>query len=73
MVDEVKNVKIVSGQDIEQNDDMSRAEYLAKMTPEQRKQLEELKQENSEALKANACHRPPEHRPEDCRPGPEGC
>lgn len=53
MVDEVKNVKIVSGQDTEQNDDMSRAEYLAKMTPEQRKQLEQLKQENSEALKAN--------------------
>ncbi len=54
MVDEVKNVKIVAGQDIEQNDDMSRAEYLAKMTPEQRKQLEQLKQENAEALKANA-------------------
>ncbi len=53
MVDEVKNVKIVAGQDIEQNDDMSRAEYLAKMTPDQRKQLEELKKENSAALQAN--------------------
>jgi len=54
MVDEVKNVKVVAGQDTEQNDDMSRAEYLAKMTPEQRKQLEELKKNNSEAMKANA-------------------
>ena len=54
MVDEVKDVKIVAGQDIEVNDDMSRAEYLAKMTPEQRKQLEELKKTNAEALKANA-------------------
>ncbi len=53
MVDEVKNVKVVAGQDTEQNDDMSRAEYLAKMTPDQRKQLEELKKTNSEALKAN--------------------
>lgn len=54
MVDEVKNVKIVAGQDTEQNDDMSRAEYLAKMTPDQRKQLEELKKNNAEAMKANA-------------------
>jgi tetratricopeptide (TPR) repeat protein len=53
MVDEVKNVKIVAGQDLEQNDDMSRAEYLTKMTPDQRKQLEELKKENSAALQAN--------------------
>jgi len=54
IVDEVKDVKIVAGQDLEQNDDMSRAEYIAKMTPEQRKQLEELKKNNAEALKANA-------------------
>lgn len=54
MVDEIKDVKIVAGQDLEQNDDMSRPEFLAKMTPEQRKQLEELKKNNSEALKANA-------------------
>lgn len=53
MVDEAKNVKIVAGQDIEQNIDMTRAEYLAKMTPDQRKQLEELKKENSAAVQAN--------------------
>jgi tetratricopeptide (TPR) repeat protein len=54
MVDEVTNVKIVAGQDIEQNDDMSRAEYVAKMSPEARKQLEELKKENSAAVQANS-------------------
>jgi tetratricopeptide (TPR) repeat protein len=53
MVDEVKNVKVVAGQDTEQNDDMTREEYLAKMTPDQRKQLEALKSQNSEATKAN--------------------
>ncbi len=54
MVDEVKNVKITAGQDLQQDDDMSRPEYIAKMTPEQQKQLEELKKNNSEAMKANA-------------------
>lgn len=53
IVDEIKNVKIVAGQDLEQNDDMSRQEYIDKMTPEQKKQLEEIKKNNSEALKAN--------------------
>ncbi len=51
--DEIKNVKIVAGQDLEQNDDMGRPEYLAKMTPDQRKQLEDLKSQNAEAMKAN--------------------
>ena len=54
MVDEIKNVKIVAGQDVEQNDDMSRQEYIDKMTPEQKKQLEELKKTNSDVMKANA-------------------
>ncbi len=54
MVDEIKSVKITAGQDLQQDDDMSRAEYIAKMTPEQQKQLEELKKNNSEAMKANA-------------------
>ena len=53
MVDEIKNVKIVAGQDLLQDDDMSRAEYIAKMSPEQQKQLEELKKNNAEAMKAN--------------------
>ncbi len=41
MVDEIRGIKIVSGQDLEQNDDMSRQEYIDKMTPDQKKQLED--------------------------------
>jgi tetratricopeptide (TPR) repeat protein len=51
--DEVKNVKIVVGQDIEVNDDMSRQEYIDKMSPDQKKALDEMKKNNSEALSAN--------------------
>lgn len=54
VVDQFDNVKIVAGQDTEQNFDMSRPAYLAKMTPEQRKQVEELKKKNAEILKENA-------------------
>ena len=54
MVDEIKNVKIIAGQDTQQNDDMSRQEFIDKMTPEQKKQLEELKKTNAAALQANA-------------------
>ena len=46
-------MKIVAGEDLEQNDDMSRQEFLDKMTPEEKKQLEELKKTNSQALQAN--------------------
>lgn len=53
IVDQIKNVKIVAGQTTTQNDDMSRAAFLAKMTPEQRQQLEQLKKTNSQAIKAN--------------------
>ncbi|HEV2133755.1 MAG TPA: hypothetical protein VGR47_05780 [Terracidiphilus sp.] len=53
MVDEIENVKIVAGQDTAVNDDMSRPEYISKMTPEQQKQLEDLKKQNASALEAN--------------------
>lgn len=53
MVDSMRGIKLVAGQDIVQNIDMSRQEYIDKMTPEQKKQLEDLKKANSEALKAN--------------------
>jgi len=53
MVDSIRGVKIVAGQDIEQDVDMSRQEYIDKMSPEEKKQLEELKKTNAEALKAN--------------------
>jgi tetratricopeptide (TPR) repeat protein len=54
VVDQFDNVKIVSGQDTEQNFDMSRPAYLAKMTPEQRKQIEQMKEKNQAILKENA-------------------
>jgi tetratricopeptide (TPR) repeat protein len=53
MVDSIRGVKIVAGQDLEQNDDMSRQEYIDAMSPEQKKQLEDLKKGNAEAIKAN--------------------
>lgn len=53
MVDEINNVKIVAGQDTAADDDMSRQEYISKMSPEQQKQLEDLKKQNSSALQAN--------------------
>jgi tetratricopeptide (TPR) repeat protein len=54
MVDSIRGVKVVAGQDLEQNLDMSRADYIEKMSPEEKKQLEELKKINAEALKANS-------------------
>jgi tetratricopeptide (TPR) repeat protein len=53
MVDEVRNVKVAAGEDTAQNVDMSRQEFLDKMSPDQRKQLEEIKKQNAEAYKAN--------------------
>ena len=53
MVDSIRGIKIVAGQDLAQDDDMSRQEFIDKMTPEEKKQLEELKKTNADALKAN--------------------
>ena len=39
--------------DLTQNDDMSRAEYIKAMTPEQQKALEEYKKKNAEVTSAN--------------------
>jgi tetratricopeptide (TPR) repeat protein len=52
-VDQIDNVKIVAGQDTQQDLDMTRPDFLKTLTPEQQKQLEELKKKNSEALKSN--------------------
>jgi tetratricopeptide (TPR) repeat protein len=54
VVDQIDNVKVTAGQDTDQNIDMSRPEYLAKLTPDQRKALEEVKSKNAAALKENA-------------------
>lgn len=53
MVDDLPNVKVVAGQDVVADIDMSRQEYIDKMPEEAKKQLEDLKKANAEALKAN--------------------
>ena len=47
-------VVLTSGADKTVNFDMSRAEYLAKMSPEDRKALEEYKKKNAEIVAGNA-------------------
>jgi tetratricopeptide (TPR) repeat protein len=54
VVDQFPEVKITAGQDTLQDFDMTRADYLAKMTPEQRKAAEDLRAKNSSALKENS-------------------
>ena len=53
MVDIFRGVKIVADQDIDQDIDMSRQEFIDKMSPDEKKQLADLKKANAEALKAN--------------------
>lgn len=53
MVDQVDGVKIVAGQDIEVNDDMSRKEFIDALPADTRKQLEEIKKKNADAMKTN--------------------
>ena len=51
MVDSIDNVKIVAGQDILQDVDMSRKEFIDKLSPEEKKNLDEIKKKNEVALK----------------------
>ncbi|HUB51352.1 MAG TPA: hypothetical protein VL986_04350 [Terracidiphilus sp.] len=53
IVDSIPNIKIVAGTDTQCDLDMSRQEYIDKMTPEQKKALEDLKAKNAEAMNAN--------------------
>lgn len=53
MVDELPNVKVAAGEDVVADIDMSRQAYIDKMPEEQKKQLEELKKANADAMKAN--------------------
>ncbi len=53
VVDSFDGIKIVAGQDTQQDVDMSRKAFIDKLPPEQQKQLEELRAHNSEAMKAN--------------------
>ena len=51
--DHVEKVEIKAGVDLLQDVDMSRKEYIDTLPVEQRKQLEELRNKNSAAMKAN--------------------
>jgi tetratricopeptide (TPR) repeat protein len=51
--DKFDNVKILVGQDTLQDFDMSRQAYVDALPADQKKQLEDLKKHNSEAMKAN--------------------
>jgi tetratricopeptide (TPR) repeat protein len=53
-VDEIDNVKITASEDVKQDVDMSRQAYIDKMSPEQKKQVEEFRKKNAEILKTNS-------------------
>jgi tetratricopeptide (TPR) repeat protein len=52
-VDRFENVKVTLGTDTAQDFDLSRAEYINKLPPEQKKALEEAKKKNAEIMKEN--------------------
>jgi tetratricopeptide (TPR) repeat protein len=54
VVDQIDGIKVTPGADTEANLDMSRAAYIAKLSPEQRKALEEAKAKNATILKENS-------------------
>jgi tetratricopeptide (TPR) repeat protein len=54
MVDSIENVKIVAGQDLLQDDDMTRKEFYDKLTSQEKKDVEELRKKNAEVMKNNA-------------------
>ena len=53
VVDSIDGIKVVVGQDVLQDMDMSRKEFIDKLPAEQKKQLEDLKKRNAEAMKSN--------------------
>jgi tetratricopeptide (TPR) repeat protein len=53
-VDQFPDVKFTAGATTTQDFDLGRPEYISKLTPEQRKQAEEIRKKNSEAMKENA-------------------
>ena len=54
VVDQIDNVQITAGADTASDFDMSRPAYIAKLTPEQRKEIEEAQKKNASILKENA-------------------
>jgi tetratricopeptide (TPR) repeat protein len=53
-VDRFENVKIVAGQDDTQDFDLSRPDYIKKLTPEEQKAIADAKAKNAGILKENA-------------------
>ncbi|HEX6496196.1 MAG TPA: carboxypeptidase regulatory-like domain-containing protein [Acidobacteriaceae bacterium] len=53
-VDRFENVKIEAGQNVAQDFDLSRPEYVKKLSPEEQKQLAEAKAKNAGIMKENA-------------------
>jgi tetratricopeptide (TPR) repeat protein len=51
--DHIDNVQVVAGKDTLQDDDMSRKEYIDALPADVRKNLEEIRKKNAEAMKAN--------------------
>lgn len=54
IADQIDNLKVEAGQDTQADDDMSRAEYMNKLSPEERKAIEETKAKNASIMKENA-------------------
>jgi tetratricopeptide (TPR) repeat protein len=54
IVDSFKGVQIVAGQDVLQDVDMSRKEFVDQMPPEKKEELEVMKKKNAESQKTNA-------------------
>jgi tetratricopeptide (TPR) repeat protein len=54
IVDSAGNVTVAAGQEVGVDVDMSRQEFVDKMPPEQKKELEDLKRSNAEAKRTNA-------------------
>jgi tetratricopeptide (TPR) repeat protein len=52
--DRIENVKVTAGQEVAADIDMSRKEYIDSLPPETKKQLEEMREHNTAAMKANA-------------------
>ncbi len=53
IADQIEEIKITAGADTQADDDLSRKEYIDKMTPDQKKQIEEFKKKNQEVMKTN--------------------
>jgi hypothetical protein len=52
-VDSIDDVNVVAGQDVLQDIDMTRKQFIDKLAPEQKKSLEDIKAHNAEVLKSN--------------------